>query len=79
MDKKMTAKVPKKKSVGKVDKNLRQRDSNYDPSDEECNDLDEQLDADSQLNVESELDSSNVAVAAAEDEVDLVIGKFFNL
>ncbi len=34
-------------------------------------------DADPQLNVESELDCSNVAVASAEEEVDLIIGKFF--
>jgi hypothetical protein len=27
--------------------------------------------------VESELDCSNVAVASAEEEVDLIIGKFF--
>ena len=35
-------------------------------------------DADPQVNVELELDGSNVAMAIAEDEVDLVIGKFFN-
>jgi len=34
-------------------------------------------DADPQVNVELELDGSNVAMAIAEDEVDLVIGKFF--
>jgi hypothetical protein len=36
-------------------------------------------DANPQVNVESELGISNVAMAIAEDEVDLVIGKFFYL
>ncbi len=58
-----------------------EEDSIYDPSDEECNDLDALLeetveDADPQLNVEYDLDSSNVTVAAEEEEVDLVIGNF---
>ncbi len=61
-----------------------EEDSNYDPSGAACDDVDELLDettedADPQVNVESELDSSNVAMAVAEDEVDLVIGKFFYL
>jgi hypothetical protein len=47
---------------------------NYDPSDVECDDLDQLLDdrvedADTALHVESDLESSNVAYAAAEDEV----------
>jgi hypothetical protein len=33
-------------------------------------------DADPRVNVKSALDSSNIAMAVAEDEVDLVIGKF---
>lgn len=55
-------------------------DPNYDPSDVECDDLDQLLDdrvedADTALLVESDLESSNVAHAAAEGEV---LGKLHN-
>jgi hypothetical protein len=59
-------------------------DSNYDLSDEEWNYLDELLDetienADPEVNVASEVDSSNFAMVAAEDELDRVIGKFLSV
>ena len=59
-----------------------EEDPNYDPSDKECYDLDQLLDdtveVDNTLHVEYGPESSNVACAAAEDEVNLVIGKFNN-
>ncbi len=53
--------------------NGEEEESNYNPSDEEYNILDEPVEGvDPQPNMEYELDSSNV-------EVDLVIGKTCNL